>query len=58
MPLWDKLPDLDIFPQVIAKREIKYYLTRQNTYEFAPGQPQNQYLFGPDPVDGSTGRHT
>jgi hypothetical protein len=30
--VWDKLLDLDIFPAEVAKREIKYYLTQQNTY--------------------------
>lgn len=31
-PVWDKLLDLDIFPSEVAKSEIKYYLTQQNTY--------------------------
>lgn len=30
--VWDKILDLNIFPEEVADREIKYYLTKQNTY--------------------------
>ena len=30
--VWDELLDLDVFPKSIMKKEIKYYLTKQNKY--------------------------
>ncbi|MBT1711494.1 DUF4965 domain-containing protein [Fulvivirgaceae bacterium PWU5] len=30
--VWDKLLGFNIFPKEVAERELKYYLTKQNTY--------------------------
>ena len=30
--VWDEILDLNVFPKSIMKKEIKYYLTKQNKY--------------------------